>query len=131
MYFTSKYADKCKRVLKGMSEASRKILEKYRWPGNVRELENAIEHAIVMGTGDEIVPEDLPESMLEVPPPPNVGKTYHERINQLKKTMITEAVKEAKGNITEAAKILDVHPNYLHRLIKNLGIKGDLQASED
>ena len=35
------------------------------WPGNVRELENAIEHAMVLGIGDEIVPEDLPESLLE------------------------------------------------------------------
>ena len=32
----------------------------YSWPGNVRELENAIEHAIVMGLTDEILPEDLP-----------------------------------------------------------------------
>ena len=132
MYFTSKYADKCKRAIKGMSKSARTILENYPWPGNVRELENAIEHAIVLGTGDEIVPEDLPDSMLEVPPPPTEVKTYHERINQLKKTMIIDAVKQAKQNITEAAKILDVHPNYLHRLIKNLGIKGDLlAASED
>ena len=33
----------------------------YSWPGNVRELENAIEHAIVLGLTDEILPEDLPE----------------------------------------------------------------------
>ena len=85
----------------------------------------------MLGTGDEIVPEDLPESMLEVPPPPTDGKTYHDRINQLKKQMITDAVKQAKGNYTEAAKSLDVHPNYLHRLIKNLGIKGDLRQDSD
>jgi two-component system, NtrC family, response regulator HydG len=131
MYFTSKYGDKCKRVVKGMSAAARKILENYRWPGNVRELENAIEHAIVLGIGDEIVPEDLPDSMLEVPPSPTAVKTYHDRINQLKKTMIMEAVKETKGNITEAAKILDLHPNYLHRLISNFRIKGDLSAANE
>jgi Nif-specific regulatory protein len=131
MYFSSKYAEKCKRALKGISKAARDILTSYRWPGNVRELENAIEHSIVLGTGDEIVPEDLPESMLEVPPPPTDGKTYHDRINQLKKKMIADAVKQAKGNYTEAAKSLDVHPNYLHRLIKNLGIKGDLRQDSD
>ena len=97
----------------------------------MRELENAIEHSIVLGTGDEIVPEDLPDSMLEVPPPPTDGKTYHDKINQLKKTMIIDAVKQAKTNYTEAAKILDVHPNYLHRLIKNLGIKDDLRPDSE
>jgi transcriptional regulator with PAS, ATPase and Fis domain len=131
MYFSSKYAEKCKRALKGISKAARDILTNYRWPGNVRELENAIEHSIVLGTGDEIVPEDLPDSMLEVPPPPTDSKTYHDKINQLKKKMIIEAVKQAKTNYTEAAKILDVHPNYLHRLIKNLGIKDDLRPDSE
>jgi DNA-binding NtrC family response regulator len=41
----------------------------YSWPGNVRELENAIEHAIVLGLTEEILPEDLPEGMLENNPP--------------------------------------------------------------
>ena len=131
MYFSSKYADKCKRALKGISPAARAILTNYRWPGNVRELENAIEHSIVLGTGDEIVPEDLPDSMLEVPPSPTDGKTYHDKINQLKKTMIMDAVRQAKGNYTEAAKRLDVHPNYLHRLIRNLEIKDDLRRENE
>jgi two-component system, NtrC family, response regulator HydG len=131
MYFSSKYADKCKRALKGISAEARAILTNYRWPGNVRELENAIEHSIVLGTGDEIVPEDLPDSMLEVPPPPTEGKTYHDKINQLKKTMIMDAVRQAKGNYTEAAKVLGVHPNYLHRLIRNLEIKDDLRREAE
>ena len=37
----------------------------YGWPGNVRELENAIERAVVLGQSDVLLPEDLPETMLE------------------------------------------------------------------
>jgi transcriptional regulator with GAF, ATPase, and Fis domain len=133
MYFSAKYAEKCKRALKGISSAARGLLMGYAWPGNVRELENAIEHAMVLGIGDEIVPEDLPEALLEVSPSEEEGgRTYHDKINQLKKKMIMQAVKQNKGNYTEAAKELGVHPNYLHRLIRNLEIKSDLRRdSED
>jgi DNA-binding PucR family transcriptional regulator len=40
-------------------------------------------------------------------------------------------VKQNKGNYTEAAKELGVHPNYLHRLIRNLEIKSDLRRETD
>ncbi|MGB8889087.1 MAG: sigma 54-interacting transcriptional regulator [Candidatus Korobacteraceae bacterium] len=127
IYFAAKYAERCKRALKGISADARTLLLDYSWPGNVRELENAIEHAIVLGAGDEIVPDDLPEALLEVQPVENSSARYHDQLNQLKKQMIADAVKQSKGNYTEAAKSLGVHPNYLHRLIRNLNIKGELK----
>ncbi len=131
MYFAAKYSEKCKRPLKGISSAARSLLMSYSWPGNVRELENAIEHAIVLGTGEEIVPDDLPEALLELQPVESSSEKYHDRINHLKKRMIAEAVKQSKGNYTEAAKLLGVHPNYLHRLIRNLNIKSDLKKDSE
>jgi len=131
MYFSSKYSERCKHPLKGISSEARALLLNYSWPGNVRELENAIERAIVLGIGDEIVLEDLPDALLEVQPPEGAGIKYHDRINQLKKKMIADAVKQTKGSYTEAAKILGVHPNYLHRLIRNLNIKSELKKENE
>jgi DNA-binding NtrC family response regulator len=131
MYFAAKYSERCKRPLKGISSAARALLMNYSWPGNVRELENAVEHAIVLGTGEEILPDDLPEALLEVQPAEDSGAKYHDQINRLKKRMIVDAVKQSKGNYTEAAKVLGVHPNYLHRLIRNLDIKSDTRKCEN
>jgi len=131
MYFAARYSEKCKRPLKGISAAARSLLMSYSWPGNVRELENAIEHAIVLGTGEEIVPDDLPEALLEVEPAEPSSMKYHDRINELKKQMIADAVKQSRGSYTEAAKLLGVHPNYLHRLIRNLNIKSELRREEE
>ncbi len=131
MYFAARYSEKCNRSLKGISTEARSLLLSYSWPGNVRELENAIERAIVLGIGDEIVPEDLPEPLLEVQPARQSGAKYHDRINDLKKDMIVDAVKQAKGSYTEAAKLLGVHPNYLHRLIRNLNIKSELKKDSE
>ncbi len=128
IYFAAKYAEKCKRPLKGISSEARALLMAYSWPGNVRELENAMEHAMVLGLTDEIVPDDLPEALLEAQPMENTGVTYHDRINRLKKQLILDAVAQTKGNYTEAAKLLGLHPNYLHRLIKNLDLKEELNG---
>jgi DNA-binding NtrC family response regulator len=99
-------------------------LVSYEWPGNVRELENAIESAMVMGSSDSVLLEDLPERLLEQEPAPDMteGK-YHGSVKELKKQLIIDAVVQTQGNYVEAASILGVHPNYLHRLIKNLGLK--------
>ena len=129
-YFADKYSVKCNRRLKGISAEARACLSAYDWPGNVRELENALERAVVLGTTDLILPEDLPEAVLEteVLPATTSLLKYHEAVTQTKKQIILDAMTEAKGNYTEAAKRLGVHPNYLHRLIRNLNLRDQLKA---
>jgi transcriptional regulator with GAF, ATPase, and Fis domain len=109
---------------KPLSREALACLMNYDWPGNVRELENVIERALVLGSSEDILPEDLPENLLERAPSPGVGEArYHAAVKDLKKRLIQNALEEAKGSCTEAAKILGVHPNYLHRLIRNLDLK--------
>jgi len=43
--------------------------------------------------------------------------------------LILDAVEQTGGNYVEAAGILGVHPNYLHRLIRNLGLKDELNEA--
>jgi Nif-specific regulatory protein len=128
-YFADKYSLKCNRRLTGISAEARTCLSAYDWPGNVRELENAIERAVVLGTTDRILPEDLPEAVLEtdVLPDTSMALKYHEAVTQTKRQIILDAMTQAKGNYTEAAKLLGVHPNYLHRLITNLNLRDELK----
>ena len=126
LHFASKFAAKGKRGFKGISAEARSLLMQYSWPGNIRELENAMEHAIVLGLTDEILPEELPEPLLEE----QLSETaalYHNTLNQTKKQLVITAMDNAKGNHIEAARLLGIHPKYLHRLIKNLNLKSDLK----
>ncbi len=128
-YFADKYGAKCNRKLRGISADARACLTAYDWPGNVRELENALERAIVLGTTDVILPEDLPEALLEHETSAVLSTMgYHEAVTQTKKQIILKAIEEAKGNYTEAAKLLGVHPNYLHRLIRNFNLRAQLKS---
>jgi Nif-specific regulatory protein len=129
-YFRAKYADKCNRRVVGISPEAQQFLLNYEWPGNVRELENAIERAVVMGTTDQILPEDLPEAILETNAPDAVSANsgYHESVTGTKKQIILDAIKKSKGSYTAAAKLLGIHPNYLHRLVRNLKLRDQVKS---
>jgi len=129
-YFARKYAEKCNRKIVGISPDAHKRLFNYDWPGNVRELENAVERAIVLGTTDSILADDLPEAVLESDSesPGDSASNFHDNVVRMKKQMIVDAMKQSKGNYTAAAKQLGLHPNYLHRLIRNLNLKDELKA---
>lgn len=122
-YFADKYGARCNRKLKGFSPEVRNCLTAYDWPGNVRELENTIERAIVLGTTEWILPEDLPEAVLETKMTGGSMTTYHEAVVQNKKQIILRALEDAQKNHAEAARLLGIHPNYLQRLIRNLNLE--------
>jgi len=129
-HFVQKHAKQCKVKAKPISREAMAALVSYDWPGNVRELENAVERALVMGLSDMVLLEDLPESLLEQNTPDETGEgRYHAKVKELKKQLILDAVEQTGGNYVEAAEILGVHPNYLHRLIRNLGIKDELNQT--
>ena len=122
-YFTARYSEKIKRRVAGISPKARACLLRYPWPGNVRELENAIERAVVLGSTELILPEDLPDSILEETASTGEPVTaLHDGIREAKIKLIEQAIEQADGNYTEAAGILGVHPNHLFRLIRTLNL---------
>jgi Nif-specific regulatory protein len=126
--FLRRQSDKTKRQVAGFSAEALACLIGYDWPGNVRELENAIEHAVVLGQDSLIQPDDLPDAVAESAPPEAAAAAvvtmhYHDAIRQAKKDLILRAVEQAGGHPSAAARLLGLHPNYLHRLIKNLQLK--------
>ncbi len=105
---------------------------RYDWPGNVRELENAVERAVVLGTTERVLPEDLPETVLEAEPAAvavagSPATKYHEALREAKRQLILRALEQSAGAVTEAARLLGVHPNYLHRLIRNLNLRPEIK----
>jgi Nif-specific regulatory protein len=123
-HFAARTSQRLGRPVAGFTPEARACLVRYDWPGNVRELANAIERAIVLGEGDLIRPEDLPEAVLETGPAPGTSAArYHETINETKKRLVLGAIEEARGNVTKAGALLGIHPNYVHRLLSNLGLR--------
>lgn len=128
-HFVTKFATKCKLSPKQISAEAMAYLSNYEWPGNVRELENAIERALVLSLSDQIRADDLPSSIVHKNPAPHVHRAkYHTALNELRKHLILGALEQGNGNFTEAAHLLGVHPNYLHRLVNKLNLRGSVAA---
>ena len=128
-HFLLKASRKCKTRMKSLSEEAKACLIKYDWPGNVRELENAIERAVVLGSGHVVLPEDLPETILEAAVLSDGSAKYHRSMKETKRQMIAQALQHAHGSYVDAAKSLGIHPNSLLRLMRNLNVKASKKAS--
>jgi Nif-specific regulatory protein len=127
-HFVNKYSERCNRKVVGLSKKAREVLTNYEWTGNVRELENVIERAIVLGSTETILPEDLPDEIVENTIFVESSPTgFYEQLKEAKQKIIVTALMETGGNYTEAAHVLGIHPNNLHRMIKSLGIKEEVK----
>ncbi len=129
-HFVAKHGNRARRRVTGIAREALACLKGHDWPGNVRDLENAIERAVVLGSTELILTEDLPETVLEtVSQGAGPIGGYHETIRSVKMRLFLSALEQAEGSFTESAKRLGIHPNYLHRLVRNLNLRGALRNS--
>ena len=105
-------------------------LGQHDWPGNIRELEKTLKRAIVLAQGERILrPEHLPAEIVAFPAP---GRTSDDQVPPLRETLaavecreIAQTLKIAKGNKSQAARLLSIsYPNLLKK-IRHYGIKVD------
>jgi transcriptional regulator with PAS, ATPase and Fis domain len=106
---------------KELSKEAMRILKSYSWPGNVRELRNILERAINLSTGRIILPEHLPERIIngESYLPRNIGDIpkLKDVVEEVEKETIKKAILLAKGNKTLAAEKLGIHRTALYKKI--------------
>jgi len=72
----------------------------------------------------------LPEALLEVQPVEHSGARYHDQLNQLKKHLIADAVKQTKATI-RGGQVAGRPPELSSSLIRNLNIKADLKRENE
>ena len=84
-------------------------LERYPWPGNVRELRNAMERAVLLSRSELILPDHLPtrvRAAADLPAPPVAGD--RERLEEIEREAILQALRQHDSNRTETAKALGI-----------------------
>ena len=117
-HFLKLFKIKNKNTIERISPEALKVLRKYSFPGNVRELENAIQHTFVMCRNGVIMPEHLPESILDEY---LISKDVSNKVED-EKEVILETLKRNNGNKSKAAVELGMHRSTLWRKIKELHI---------
>ncbi len=112
-HFLQKFGKELGKEVRGVSPEALALLEQYHWPGNIRELENVIERAVVLGTGDVLTVEALPESLrrprapaaLDLDLPPE-GLNLEATVDKLEKKLLQLALERTNGIQTRAAELL-------------------------
>jgi NtrC-family two-component system response regulator AlgB len=107
------------KSITGFDEGAEKALLEHTWPGNVRELRNAIERAVILGTGPEITAEDLPEKVVPATNSPVIGDLL--TLSDIEELHIKKVLKKT-SSIQEAAGILGIDQATLWRRRKTYGI---------
>jgi Nif-specific regulatory protein len=129
-YFVRKHAPRCGRRIRGIAPDALALLASHDWPGNVRELENVIEQALVLGADDRIVADDLPPGLaLRSSAPTTLD--YHVAVDEARRELILKAFERAGHSHANAARLLGVHPNYLHRLVRNLNLRSRIRTPNE
>jgi len=123
-HFVLKYSKQLKKPVKRITNAVIEAFLSHPWPGNVRELENCIERAVLLAKGQSI-------EMMHLPPSLQIkGQNEQARdtsklgavIGAQERSMIIEALKESRGNQSQAARLLGTTKRIVQYKIRKLGI---------
>ncbi len=112
---------------KELARETIKILKSYSWPGNVRELRNVLERAINLSTGRIILPEHLPERLMNrasyIVGDPDDIPLLKDVVLVAEKEAIEKALVLTKGNKSLAAEKLGIHRTALYKKIDKYKIE--------
>jgi transcriptional regulator with PAS, ATPase and Fis domain len=123
-YFLRKFSAAAPRKIIQISDEALSKMTAYDWPGNVRELANAIEYAVVLGSGAVIEPADLPSRFFgEISLKRAEDLSYRDGVNAARKEMVVKALRKTDGNRAAAARLLGLETKYFLRLMKSLAIE--------
>ncbi len=152
-FFIDRYNRRFKKSIRGITDETRRLIINHNWPGNVRELKNTIERGMILEDTSFLRPVYLPFSVGE-----SGGRTVFERtsptdggqtlpngrilprlyipeggtsLEEVEHAMVELAMRQANGNQTHAAKLLDISRDALRYKLKKFGlIRGDEEASQ-
>jgi len=119
MDFLAYFSRVNRKAILGFTEDARQALLGHSWPGNVRELRNAVERAVILGSGDMIERGDLPESLAAVSAAPKLGDLLP--LAAIEEQHIRRVI-AATGSLQEAADVLQIDQATLWRRRKAYGI---------
>jgi DNA-binding NtrC family response regulator len=129
-HFIGRFAAQYKKEIQGVTHRAQIMLSRHPWPGNVRELENVLGNACMMATGEMIDVDDLPSYLQATPSEAAPAGADEDALEEQERVLVLRAMEAARGNQSEAARILRIGRDALRYKLKkyNLGAAGQGRA---
>jgi len=146
-HFIDKFNRRLGKRVEGVDPDAMQLLQAYGWPGNIRELENLMERSVLFADGPIVEASQLPEGLREkapgvpipvasfgplaaasptasAPPGASMKEIVRQAQAELERELISRALEETGGNVTRAAKRLQISRKSLQVKMKDLGLRG-------
>jgi DNA-binding NtrC family response regulator len=114
-----------------VSPEAAQALHAYAWPGNLRELADVLRDAGMRARGERIELADLPFFLRSDPLPAEKPLPLDQLLEQVERRLIERALRQARGNRTQAAEILGIWRPRLIRRLEHLGIAGQSEKENE
>jgi DNA-binding NtrC family response regulator len=131
-HFLEKFAQQLGEPVRRFSNDAMRVLMTHTWPGNVRELENAVEHALTMGRGEILLPEDLPVSVT-APERDIVSEATLDDLTlaELERRYIIRVLEKMGGHQLKTARVLGIDRRTLYRRLRQYGRASRDESEEE
>ncbi|TQD38501.1 sigma-54-dependent transcriptional regulator [Haloflavibacter putidus] len=118
-YFLEKANAELDKNIIGFTEEALAVFSTYAWPGNLREMQNSIKRAVLLTEEKLISKENLPQELLQNNAP---KESYGLFKNKNEETLILQALEQADGNKSKAARLLEIDRKTLYNKLKQYDI---------
>jgi len=129
-HFIAKFNVRLGRSIRGLDAAALERILAYAWPGNIRELENAIERCILFSEGDTVTADALPQEILEsgaerpaFQNDTSLKAQVRAAAERVERDLIVRALKQTRGNVTHAARLLKISRKSLQNKMKEFSLR--------
>lgn len=131
-YFLKRFSRESGKPVTAVSAGAMGLLRAYPWPGNIRELENVIERSVVLSNQPVLTPEDLPLEIREGINPSSLSRSLEHdpflvlddpSLDEVKKRYILRILSRSNGNVSRAARVLNIDRRSLYRMMVRFKIE--------
>lgn len=122
-HFLERHAARYRRPITGMDQGAVHSLLEHPWPGNIRELDHAVERAVLLAQGGDVI--RAADLGLRIPGPTGPGSAvrYEEMtLDEVERSLIRKALERHDGNVSQAAKSLGLSRSALYRRLESHGL---------
>ncbi|MFH2093710.1 MAG: sigma 54-interacting transcriptional regulator [Pseudomonadota bacterium] len=107
-HFLEKYVKEHGKDIKRITTPAIDMMMEYHWPGNVRELENCVERAVILCNEGAIHSYHLPATLQTGTKSKTLPLSLEDAVAHLEKEILMDSLKNTKGNINKAAKLIGI-----------------------
>ena len=131
-YFIARAAQEYDRPVRGASDDVLSLFASFDWPGNIRQLRHVIERAVILADGNTLQVADLPIEVRQhdagptAEPRESMRSRARVKTDETERAMLIEALRQAKGNTSEAIKLTGFSRRHFFRLLRKHNLDSNI-----